>query len=153
MVKYVWGLINKKKGKRVDEGALKCRKEYCEVDIDELNLPELEDRYKEAKIDWENFKKEEKDKQQKHLLDLYPSKIIGDSSSAKKKRKQAMKSVKYAQYRQYTFNRLSRGVGKGEKKLLKQVRRVNEEGIIEEEYHNRESIEQAIAQQNIIHFW
>ena len=42
-----------------------------------------------------------------------------------------MKSVKYAQYRQYTFNRLSKGVGKGEKKSLKQVRRVNEEEIIE----------------------
>ena len=51
MVKYIWGLINKKKGKRVDKGALKCRKEYCEVDIDELNLPELEDRYTEAKLD------------------------------------------------------------------------------------------------------
>ena len=35
---------------------------------------------------------------------------------------------------------------------MKQVRRVNEEGIIEEEYHDRESIEQAIAQQNITHF-
>jgi len=50
MVKYVRGLINKKKEKRVDEGALKCRKEYCEVDIDELNLLELEDRYIERLI-------------------------------------------------------------------------------------------------------
>ena len=30
---------------------------------------------------------------------------------------------------------------------------MNEEGIIEEEYHDRESIKQAIAQQNITHFW
>ena len=50
-VKYKRGLINKKKGKRVDKGALRRRKEYCGVDLEELDIPELEHRYTEAITD------------------------------------------------------------------------------------------------------
>ena len=151
-LKYIKGLINKKKGKRVDEGAIKRRKEYCEIDMDELSLPELEDRYTGAKIEWEEFKREAMKKKDQKLLELYPTDIIGDSDVVKKRRNKALRSVKMAQYRQYTYDRLSRGVGKGEKKSLKQVRKVNEEGEILQEFYDRESIEHAIAEQNLQHF-
>ena len=97
-VKCIRGLINKKKGKKVDEEALKQRKEYCEVEMEDLSVPDLEDRYTEAKIEWESFKKEVEEKQNQKLLDLYPSEIIGDSDIAKRRKKQALRSVKIAQY-------------------------------------------------------
>ena len=50
-MKYIRGLINKKKGKRVDKGALRWRKEYCGADMEELDIPDLEYRYTEAIID------------------------------------------------------------------------------------------------------
>ena len=37
--------MNKKKEKRVDEGALKRRQEYCNIEVDDLGMPTLEDRY------------------------------------------------------------------------------------------------------------
>ena len=83
-LKYIKGLINKKKGKRVDEGAIKRRKEYCKIDMDELSLPELEDRYTGAKIEWEEFKREAMKKKDQKLLELYPIDIIGDSDVVKK---------------------------------------------------------------------
>ena len=70
----------------------------------------------------------------------------------KKKRKYALKSVKRAQYRQYTFNRLLKGIGKGNKKSLKQIRKENDKGDITEEFYDRDSIENAIAQYNKLHF-
>ena len=92
-VKYIRGLINKKKGKRIDKGALKRQKEYYGVDLKELDIPELEYRYTEAITDWEVFKKEAENIRNQELLDLYPTDIIGDSDIAKKKRKQALKSI------------------------------------------------------------
>jgi len=87
--------------------------------MEELSIPELEFRYIEAKNEWENFKQEEIEKYNQKLLDLYPYEIVGDSDIDKKRRKKAIKNIKFAQYRQYSFNRLSKGVGKGEKKSLK----------------------------------
>ena len=95
-VKYIKGLINKKKGKCVDEGAIKRRKEYCEIDIDELELNELENKYTRALIEWENFKKEAMKRKNQELLELYPLDIVGDSDEARKKRKRALQSVKIA---------------------------------------------------------
>ena len=118
-LKYIKGLINKKRGRRVDEGALNRRKEYCEIDMDEMELPELMDRHTEAMIEWEEYKKEAIEKEREKLLEIYPTEIIGDYDEVKKKREQAIKSVKLAQYRQYSFGRLSRGVGKGNKRSLK----------------------------------
>ena len=60
--------------------------------------------------------------------------------------------MKQVQYRQYIFNRLSAGVGKGEKKSLKRVRILNEHEEIETELQDRELIERAIAKYNIKHF-
>ena len=97
-VKYIRGLINKKKGKRVDEGALRRRKEYCGVNLEELDIPELEYRYTEAITDWEVFKKEAENIRNQELLDLYPTDIISNSKVAKKRRRQVLKSIKIAQY-------------------------------------------------------
>ena len=93
-------------------------------------MNELENRYTRALIEWEEFKKEVIKQKNQKLLKLYPMDIVRDSDEAKKKRKRALQSVKMAQYRQYIFDRLSRGVGKGEKRSLKQVRKINEEGEI-----------------------
>ena len=41
--------------------------------------------------------------------------MIGDSEIAKKTKKQIPKIVRFAQHRQHIFNRLSPGVGKGNK--------------------------------------
>ena len=54
-------------------------------------------------------------------MNLYPVDIAGDSESVIKLRKRAIKSVKQAQYRQYTFDRLMKGVGKGNRQSLKRV--------------------------------
>ena len=151
-VKYIKGLINKKRGRRVDEGALNRRKEYCEIDMDDMDLPELMERQTEAVIEWEEHKKEAIEKEKEKLLEMYPTEIIGDTDDVKKKREQAIKSVKSAQYRQYSFGRLSRGVGKGNKRSLKQVREVDEQGRVVKEYSDREEIEDAIVKQNLQHF-
>ena len=60
--------------------------------------------------------------------------------------------MKQAQYRQYTFDRLSPGVGKGEKHSLKRVRIVNKDGEVERELQDRESIEREIAIYNVKYF-
>ena len=145
-------LINKLKGKQVNEGALQRRKEYCELQLDQLDLPELEDRYTGVVEEWKIFKREEKERKEQEYLDMYPVEIVGDNEDAKKKRSRAIKSVKQAQYRQHTFNRLSRGVGKGERNSLKRVRIMNDNGEIIKEVQDRESIEQEIVEYNVKHF-
>jgi len=136
----------------VDEGAMEKRRKYCQIENEDLSIPELQDRHTGAIIEWDNFKQKTKESKEKKLLELYPTEIAGDSDEAKKKWKKAIKSVKFVQYRQYTFDRLSKGVGKGEKNSLKQVRKVKEDGEVLEIFQDRKSIEQAIAQHNIGHF-
>ena len=67
--------------------------------MDDESLPTLINRYQEAVIEWEEFKKEAKEKYEQNLLDMYPTDIAGDSEEIRKKRKKAIKSVKKAQYR------------------------------------------------------
>jgi len=131
---------------------LQRRKEYCELQLDQLDLPALEDRYTGVVEEWKTFKREEKERKEQEYLNMYPVEIVGDNEDAKKKRSRAIKSVKQAQYRQYTFNRLSQGVGKGERNSLKRVRIINENGEIIKEVQDRESIEQEIVEYNIKHF-
>jgi hypothetical protein len=80
-------LINKKIGRKVDEGALKRRREYTQVNIDNLDVPELIERHKEAEKDWDDFKKEAKENYEKRLLEMYPTEIAGDSDAIRKQRK------------------------------------------------------------------
>ena len=95
-MKYIKSLLNKKKGRRVDEGALKRRKEYCKLELEKLSIPELENRYTGAIKDWKTFKKEAIDKYEEKLLQMYPVEIVGDNDIAKKRRRQAIKSIKQA---------------------------------------------------------
>jgi len=44
-LKYLKALINKKKGKKIDEGAMEKRKKYYNTDYDNELIPALEDRY------------------------------------------------------------------------------------------------------------
>ena len=48
----------------MDEGALKRRKEYYELDLEVLSIQELKDRYISAVEEWKLFKIEEKAKQE-----------------------------------------------------------------------------------------
>ena len=83
---------------------------------------------------------------------MYLVEIAGDNDIAKKRRRQAIKSIKKAQYRQYTFSRLSKGVWRGKKKALKRVQIVNKNREVEKELQDRDSIEKAIAEHNKQHF-
>ena len=83
---------------------------------------------------------------------MYPIEIVGDNEIAQKQWKKAIKSIKQTQYRQCTFDRLSRKVGKGEKHSLKCVRVENELGEVEKELQDRDSIEREIAAYNVKHF-
>ena len=66
-------------------------------------------------------------------MDSYPYEIIGDSEEAKKRRKKAIQTVKKANFRQYTFDTLTKLVGKGEKHSLKRVKLIGEdEQVIKE---------------------
>ena len=56
------------------------------------------------------------------------------------------------QCQQHAFNHLSKGEGKGNKNSLKQVRKVKENGEVEEMFQDRKSIEQAMAKWNVSHF-
>jgi len=64
---------------------------------------------------------------------MYLVEIIGDNDIIRKRREKAIKSIKQAQYRQYTFDRLSRGVEKRAKQSLKRVRIENKNGAVEKE--------------------
>ena len=64
VVKYIRALINKKKGKQIDEGALKRRKDFCKLNLEDLELPALEDRYTGAIEEWESFKKDAMEKKE-----------------------------------------------------------------------------------------
>ena len=150
--KYIKALIRKKQGKQIDEGALKRRKEYCNLSLEEMSIPALQDRYTEAIEEWKQFQKEEIKKKEENQLNLYPVEIAGDSEEIKKKRRKALESVKRKQYRQHTYDRLSKGVGKGNKKSLKRVREVNDNGDVIREMQDRESIERAISHHNVRHF-
>ena len=50
-IKHLKALINKKNGRKVDEGDLKRRKEHCQVDVDIESVPALIDRHNKAVID------------------------------------------------------------------------------------------------------
>jgi hypothetical protein len=150
--KYIKALLKVKRGGRVDEGALKRRKEFCGMDLEDLSIPALEDRLTGAIEEWEDFKKEALEKKEDKMLELYPVEISGDSDEAKKKRKKALRTIKQQQFRERTFNILSKGVGKGEKKALRAVREVGQDGTVIQEYQDRESIENAIARYNKDHF-
>ena len=47
----------------MDEGVLKRRKEYCELDLEVLSIQELKDRYISVVEEWESFKIEAKAQQ------------------------------------------------------------------------------------------
>ena len=78
----------------MDEGALQRRKEYCELELEVLSIPELKDRYISAVEEWESFKIEAKAQQEEKQLQMYPVEIVGDNETAQKQWKQAIKSVK-----------------------------------------------------------
>jgi len=83
---------------------------------------------------------------------LYPSELVGDSEEIKRKRNKAIRNIKQAQFRQSTFDLLTKGVGKGEKRSLKKVRVVNENGNVNQEIQDKASIEIAITEYNKGHF-
>jgi len=151
-MKYLKGLIQKKKGKLIDEGALEKRKQYCQVDYEDEDLPALEDRYTEAVEEWKDFKKEALKQKEESLLELYPTELAGDSEEIKRRRAKVIKNIKNAQFRQRTFDLLTKGVGKGEKRSLTKVRTVDNNGNVAQEMQDRESIEEAIATYNKEHF-
>ena len=66
----------------MDEGALKRRKEYCELDLEALSIQELKDRYISAVEEWELFKIEAKAQQEEKQLQMYPIEIVGDNEIA-----------------------------------------------------------------------
>ena len=63
-----------------------------------------------------------------------------------------MKIVKKNRFRQYTFKKLTRHVGKGEKNSLKKVKLVNKNNKVIKECYDRASIEREIAEYNKKHF-
>jgi len=133
-LKYLRVLINKKRGKRIDEGVLKRRKEYCKLDLEMEDLPVLVSRYEEVVEDWTVFKSNQLKEKEEKLLELYLTEIIGDSEEALKQRKKALRSIKMKKFQENTFSKLTKGVGKGEKKSLVTVREVNAEGEIVKEH-------------------
>ena len=60
-------------------------------------------------------------------MDFYPMDISDDTENNKKRRKRAIANIKKIKYRQFTFDILTKQVGKGNKQSLKRVKIVNEE--------------------------
>ena len=69
---------------------LKRRKDFCKLNLEDLELPALEDRYTGAIEEWESFKKDAIEKKEQDLLALYPVEIAGDSECAIKQQKKAV---------------------------------------------------------------
>ena len=89
-------------------------------------MEEMKIKLEQATNEWNEFKEKAKNERETEILDLYPEEIAGDSDKAKRRRKKAIKTVQKAKHRQYTFNFLTKHVGKREKNSLKCVRIVNE---------------------------
>ena len=68
------------------------------------------------------------------MLDLYLEEILGDDEEKKKQRKKAIKTIKKQQFRQNTYDMLSKNVGKGEKNSLKRIRVMNNANEVVTEY-------------------
>jgi len=60
--------------------------------------------------------------------------ISRDSEAARKQWRKALKTIKQQKNREYAFNFLSKGVGKGEKKALRAVRVVDQNGSVIQEH-------------------
>ena len=84
----------------------------------------------------------------KELLDHFPQEIIGDNEEATKRRKKAIQTVKKANFRQDTFDTLTKLIGKGEKHSLKRVKVIGEDGQVIKECQDRDEIETEIAKYN-----
>ena len=65
--------------------------------------------------EWNEYKDRIVKEKEEELLDSYLEEIIGDSEEKRKKQKKAIITVKKNWYRQYTFDRLTKYVGKGGK--------------------------------------
>ena len=61
---------------------------------------------------------------------MHPNDIIGDEPATIKKRKKVLQTIKRNQHRQWTFNKLSKEVGKGVKNSLKKMQTQDESGRI-----------------------
>ena len=59
-----------------------------------------------------------------------------------------MRLIKKKQCQEWTFRKLTKGVGKGEQKVLVTAREISKDGNIVQEYQNRTLIENAVLEQN-----
>ena len=78
---------------------------------------------------------------EEEMLDTYLEEIIDDTEEKIKRRYKAIKTIKKNRFWQYTFEKLTKHVGKGEKNSLKKIKLVNENNEVIKESHDRASIE------------
>ena len=110
-------MIRKRMGRRIDEQALQRKRKIAGIDMKEWSDEELKGLYEEAEKEWNEYKKKSVKEKEDEMLDMYPEEIIGDSEKAIRKRCQAIKTVKKNRFRQFTFEKLTKHIGKGEKIL------------------------------------
>ena len=96
---YYAAFLKKKEGKRIDEKSLEGRQKFLELERENLNRQEAEEKYNNARLDWEAFKNDAKKEKEKDLLDLYPTDISRDIEISQKRRKKAIAMIKKGQFR------------------------------------------------------
>ena len=77
------GAGRNKRRDTLDAKGAKCKcettKKFCVLEEEELNIPALENRHKEAIEEWNEFKVTEKKSQEEQILELYPVEIGEDT--------------------------------------------------------------------------
>jgi len=151
-MKYLHAIIRQKRGHKIDNGALERRKSIANISIEGKSIEEIKEMYEIAIQEWNTFKVDAKKKQEQKLMDLYPYDIADDTVENEKRRKKALKTVRQAQYRQNTFNILSKEVGKGQKNSLKRLYVQDLETQQYKQISDRNKIEKEIMKHNQNHF-
>jgi len=149
---YYRGLVKQRQGARIDQGALNKKKRMAKIGEENLTMEELKQKLQQAENQWEEYKMNAESERKKELLDSYPQEIIGDNEEATRRRKKAIQTVKKANFRQDTFDTLTKLIGKGEKHSLKRVKVIGEDEQVIKECQDREEIENEIAKYNKQHF-
>ena len=151
-------LVKKEGGRNIDENDLKGRREFLEIKREEMTKEKAEEKCAEALKNWEDYKKKAKQEREKYLLELHPLEISGDVESIRKKRKQAIKTMEKAKCWQYTFDFLTKNVGKGVKNSLKRVKVVNQHNEVAKKCQDRRAIEHEVSEcdvyflENLVHY-
>ena len=143
-IKYLKAVIKQRRGQRINAQVMNSRRMRSNIAVDHLTIEETQEELKKLDETWEEKKQEAIKQKKDKLLELHPNDIIGDEPATIKKRKKVLQTIKRNQHRQWTFNKLSKEVGKGVKNSLKKMQTQDESGRIIKEVQDRQMMEKKL---------